>query len=229
MKIDDKYCHPEYFHDWRLLLDRISSSFRASQLEITVNGLSSTCSFKKQPRDLVCCPKILDIENEIDVSMLHLYLNVCRRSIGLLVCTFRQSWNDIKYFDCSHISTSLFSEYYIQVWIILCCSATKSKNHCKYIQCVFKVLPGAFFCCMFWRVPSNSIRSDLPVCTGCKHPWHLQRRLIIQITLQQSCQAKVWIDKYGETRIQGRITTQQSSQVKVWIDKCGEIRILLKN
>ena len=30
---------------------------------------------------------------------------------------------------------------------------------------------------------------------------HLQRRLIIQITLQQSCQAKVWKGKYGETRI----------------------------
>ena len=30
--------------------------------------------------------------------------------------------------------------------------------------------------------------------------WHLQRRLIIQITLQQSCQVKVWIDKNGETR-----------------------------
>ena len=34
-----------------------------------------------------------------------------------------------------------------------------------------------------------------------QHPWHLQRRLIIQITVQHSCQAKVWIDKYGETRI----------------------------
>ena len=28
--------------------------------------------------------------------------------------------------------------------------------------------------------------------------WHLQRRLIIQITLQQSCQVKVWTDKYGD-------------------------------
>ena len=32
-----------------------------------------------------------------------------------------------------------------------------------------------------------------------QHLRHLQRRLITQITLQHSCHAKVWIDKYGET------------------------------
>ena len=50
-----------------------------------------------------------------------------------------------------------------------------------------------------------------------------------QITFQQSCQARVSIDKYGETRIQGRITIQQLCQLKVWIDKYGETRILLKH
>ena len=41
----------------------------------------------------------------------------------------------------------------------------------------------------------------LPQARLLQHPRHLQGKLIIQITLQQSCQAKVWIDKYGETRI----------------------------
>ena len=50
---------------------------------------------------------------------------------------------------------------------------------------------------------------------------HLQKTLIIQITLQQSCQAKVWIDKYEETRIllkHHKICwiNQQKSQTK-WI------------
>ena len=40
---------------------------------------------------------------------------------------------------------------------------------------------------------------------------------------------KVWIDKCGETCIQGRITIQQSCQVKVWIDKYGQTRTLLKH
>ena len=53
-------------------------------------------------------------------------------------------------------------------------------------------------------------------------------RLIIQITLQQSCQAKVWIDKNGETRM-GWITIPQPCQVKVWKGKFGETRILLKH
>ena len=57
---------------------------------------------------------------------------------------------------------------------------------------------------------------------------NLQRKWIIQITLQQSCQAKVWIDKYGETRIQGRITIQQLCQVNMWKGKNGETRALLK-
>ena len=46
--------------------------------------------------------------------------------------------------------------------------------------------------------------------------------------LQQSCQAKVWIDKYGKTRM-GQITIAQSCQVKVWKGKYGETRILLKH
>ena len=40
----------------------------------------------------------------------------------------------------------------------------------------------------------------LPQARLLQHPRHLQRKLIIQITIQQSCQVKVWIDKYGETR-----------------------------
>ena len=40
----------------------------------------------------------------------------------------------------------------------------------------------------------------LPQACPLQHPRHIQRKLIIQITLQQSCQAKVWIDKYRETR-----------------------------
>ena len=40
----------------------------------------------------------------------------------------------------------------------------------------------------------------LPQACFLRHQWHLRRKLIIQITIQQSCQAKVWIDKYGETR-----------------------------
>ena len=47
------------------------------------------------------------------------------------------------------------------------------------------------------------------------HPWHLQL-----------CQAKVWIDKNGETRM-GRITIPHSCQVKVWKGKNGETRSLL--
>ena len=70
---------------------------------------------------------------------------------------------------------------------------------------------------------------NLPQARLLQHSRHLQRKLIIQITLQQSCRVKVWIDKYGETRIQGRITIQQSCQVKVWLDKYGETRILLKH
>ena len=60
----------------------------------------------------------------------------------------------------------------------------------------------------------------LPQVRLLQHPRHLQRKLIIQIILQQSCQAKVWRDKYGETRM-GRITIPQSCQVKVWGGKCG--------
>ena len=41
----------------------------------------------------------------------------------------------------------------------------------------------------------------LPQACLLQHPRHLQRKLIIQITLQQSCQVEVWIDKNGETRM----------------------------
>ena len=51
--------------------------------------------------------------------------------------------------------------------------------------------------------PSGSklIILNLPLARLLQHPRHLQRKLIIRITIPQSCQAKVWIGKYGETRI----------------------------
>ena len=62
-----------------------------------------------------------------------------------------------------------------------------------------------------------------------QHPRLLQvRKLIIQITLQQSSQAKVWIDKYGQTRM-GWITIPQSCQENVWKGKNGETRTLVKH
>ena len=48
------------------------------------------------------------------------------------------------------------------------------------------------------------------------HAWHLQ-----------PCQAKVWLDKNGETRT-GWITILQLCQVNVWKSKNGETRTLLK-
>ena len=79
----------------------------------------------------------------------------------------------------------------------------------------------------------------LPQACPLQHPWHLRgRKLIIPRLLQprlphhpwhlQLCQAKVWLDKNGETRA-GQITIQHSCQVKVWIDKYEETRILLKH
>ena len=42
---------------------------------------------------------------------------------------------------------------------------------------------------------------QLPQARLLQHPRLLQvRKLMIQITFQQSCQSKVWIDKHGETR-----------------------------
>ena len=72
----------------------------------------------------------------------------------------------------------------------------------------------------------------LPQACLLQHPWHLQRRLIIQITLQQSCLAKVWIDKYGENRILLKHQTscwiiQPKTQIKMRItSKYGETRII---
>ena len=57
----------------------------------------------------------------------------------------------------------------------------------------------------------------LPQACLLQHPGHLQL-----------CQAKVRIDKNGETRM-GEITIPQSSQVKVSKGKTGETRALLKS
>ena len=49
-----------------------------------------------------------------------------------------------------------------------------------------------------WFLVSQRV---LPQVCLLQHSRHHQRKLIFQITLQQSCQAIMWIDKYGETRI----------------------------
>ena len=68
------------------------------------------------------------------------------------------------------------------------------KNHVSF-KTVFEysVIRKTSWFLVYQRVPPQA---RLP-----QRPWHLQRRLIIQITLQQSCQVKVWKGKYGETRI----------------------------
>ena len=60
------------------------------------------------------------------------------------------------------------------------------------------------------------IIQSLPQARPPHHPWHLQ-----------PWQAKVWIDKNGETRV-GWITIPQSCQVNVWKGKNGATRTLLE-
>ena len=74
---------------------------------------------------------------------------------------------------------------------------------------------------------------NLPQARLLQHSRHLQRKLIIQITIQQSSHVKVWIDKHGETRSllihQKSCYTKQpksQNQIKIRItNRYGETRI----
>ena len=79
----------------------------------------------------------------------------------------------------------------------------------------------------------------LPQACLLQHPRHLQGRKLIILRLPQArpphhpwhlqpCQAKVWLDKNGETRA-GLITIPQLCQVNMLKGKNGETRALLKS
>ena len=72
----------------------------------------------------------------------------------------------------------------------------RSKNHIS-LRIVFEYSEKLKISYLSWFL----VYLQLPQARLLQHPRLLQvRKLIIQITIQQSSQVKVWIDKHGETR-----------------------------
>ena len=108
-------------------------------------------------------------------------------------------------------------------------SGSTVKNHISF-KMVFKYSVMRKISYPSWLV----VYLQLPQARLLQHPRLLQvRKLIIQITIQQSSEVKVWIDKHGETHTLLKHqkscymnqSKSQNTQKKRITNRCGEARI----